>query len=60
MLTLEQCRKLAPELADLSDDKLLEIRDTLYQLAQLALDSWFETQGSKSRTWSLPDSINQL
>ena len=42
MLTLAQCRKLAPDLESLPDEKLLETRDNLYQLAQLALDSYLE------------------
>jgi hypothetical protein len=37
-LTLEQCRKVDPKLKALSDEELSEVRDDLYELAQLALD----------------------
>ena len=49
-MTLAQCRKVAPELADLSDEELLEARDVLYELAQLAYEAWKArtNDGSKS------------
>lgn len=39
-MTLSQCRKVAPELSDLTDEELLEARDILYELAQLAYEAW--------------------
>ena len=44
---LERCRKDFPELAALTDQELLEARDTLYELAKLALESWAQQPGSK-------------
>lgn len=55
MLSLEQCRKIDPELKNLSDEELLEVRDLLYQMGQLAFDNWAkEKWGSKSPEWLLP------
>lgn len=39
MLSLEQCRKIDPTLAYLSDDELLRVRDHLCDIARLAIDS---------------------
>ena len=39
MLTLEQCRRIDPDLANLSYDDLLALRDRLYAVANVALDS---------------------
>ena len=57
MLTLEQCRKLDPALADIPDAELLIIRDQLYELSQLAFEDWrAEKQSSKYPTGVLPQS----
>lgn len=39
MLTLEQCRRIDPDLANLPDEELLAFRDKLYAVANVALDS---------------------
>ena len=44
MLSLEEIRKVEPKLKDLPDEKVAEIRDSLYQLAELALDSYIDEQ----------------
>lgn len=48
MLTLEQLRKIDPDLAHLPDDEILEIRDSLHDLCQLMFDDWLDNgAGSK-------------
>jgi hypothetical protein len=48
-MTLAQCRKVAPELNDLSDEALLELRDLAYQFAELLFDAWHQERlGSKN------------
>ena len=47
MLTLEQCRRIDPDLANLSDDELLALRDKLYAVANVALDSLGRHEASK-------------
>jgi hypothetical protein len=42
MLGAEQLRKIDPELAHLSDDEILEIRNSLYDLGGLIFDDWLE------------------
>lgn len=58
MLTKEQMIKIDPELAKLSDEELFALRDSFYNLAQLAFD--FSQEGkkgdSKSPTRSFPPS----
>lgn len=49
VLSIEQLRKIDPMLSHLSDDKLLEIRNSFYDLGQLIFDDWLENgAGSKS------------
>ncbi len=38
MLTLERCRVLLPDGSELSDEEVLEQRDLLYDLAEIAVD----------------------
>lgn len=58
--SLEQCRKKYPELAHLSDEELLEVRDTLYELAQLAVESWKKKNGfHENPTGFLTNNLNQ-
>ncbi len=45
MLSFEELRKVDPALKDVSDDELWEIRDLLYQQAQLALQCFLESKG---------------
>ncbi len=47
MLTLEQCRRIDPDLANLPDDELLALRDKLYAVANTALDSLGRHEASK-------------
>jgi hypothetical protein len=46
MLSLDECRKIDPEIGDLSDEEMLDVRDRLYEIAQLA----FDTRPAKSLT----------
>lgn len=55
MLSLEQCRKIDPNLEKLSDEEVVLIRENLYEGAQLALESWVKkNSGSKNLEWLLP------
>ena len=47
MLSLEQCRKIDPRLKDMPDEAVAKIRDLLYEVGQLAFDTWTEENGSK-------------
>jgi hypothetical protein len=48
MLSIDQLKKLDPKLAHLSDDEILEIRNSLYDLGGLVFDDWLENgEGSK-------------
>ena len=40
-------REIEPKLRDLSDGQVAEIRDLIYELAQLAYDSYKEQNDSK-------------
>lgn len=42
MLSIEECKKIDPSLADLTDDELRAVRNDLYVLGELALDSYIE------------------
>jgi hypothetical protein len=54
MLTLEQLRRTDPELRDLPESELVEIRAALYESAQLAFEVyWSRKDGSKYPTGSL-------
>jgi len=47
MLSLEDCRKIDPELNNISDQELEAIRDCLYGLGNLAIEDWIrENSGS--------------
>ena len=55
MLSVEQMRKVDPELASLSDSELEALRSDLYETAQLAFDVWWtEKSGSKNPVRLLP------
>ena len=45
MLSIEQLRKADPELNNLSDEEILKIRDSFYELGALIFDNWVETEG---------------
>jgi len=42
MLSINHLRNIDPELQDLADDELIDIRAKLYALAELALDCWIK------------------
>lgn len=45
MLSLEECRKYMPEdEVEISDERLLELRNQLYGLCELALDDYFDSK----------------
>lgn len=57
-LSIEQCRKICPAIREASDAEVLEIRDSLYAMARLALDTWAtkKNDSSKYPLGSLPSS----
>ena len=57
MLSVEQLRKIDPDLAHLSDDEVLRVRNTFYELGQIMYEDW-EAQrgGSKNPFGGLQDS----
>ena len=48
MMSLKRIRELEPGLASKSDEEVAEIRDALYELAEIALDSYFEKKKQES------------
>jgi len=57
MISLDECRKIQPELADLPDEEVSKIRELLYGLGQLVFETWHEEKsGSKNQLGSLTDS----
>lgn len=43
MLSIEKCRELLGDTAiDMPDEKITEIRDSLYTLGEISLDQYFE------------------
>lgn len=42
MISLEEMRKIEPKLIEKSDEELIKIRDLLYGLAKLSLESYFD------------------
>lgn len=40
MLSVEKCRQLIPDSENFSDEEITEIRESLYDLAQLAFERW--------------------
>lgn len=42
MLTLDECKKIAPDLNNLSDKQLEELRDTIYAIVKKTLDNYIE------------------
>jgi microsomal dipeptidase-like Zn-dependent dipeptidase len=49
MLSLEKCRELIPHEKELTDEQIEEIRETLYGLAELALESYFREKNLGKR-----------
>lgn len=57
MLSVEELKKIDPDLAGLTDAELEEVRAELYAVGQLAFDVWWtEESGSKNPVGSLPNS----
>lgn len=57
MLSIEQMLKIDPDLANLSDADLEELRASLYESAQLAFDIyWAKKHDSKNPIGLLPSS----
>lgn len=42
MLSIKKCREFLPKDTELTDDEVLKIRDALYELAEISLDSYFD------------------
>lgn len=42
MLSLEQCYEIDPSLRNLSEEEVLEIRNQLYELGELAVDDFIK------------------
>lgn len=40
MLSLKECRKIDPSLSARTDAEILEIRDQLYAVAEMAYEEW--------------------
>lgn len=47
MLSIERLREIDPELKDLSDEDIEEVRAILYDLGDLIWDVWLEEQREK-------------
>ncbi len=47
MLSIEKCRELIPGNEEYTDKDIEEIRTTLYGLAELALECYFDDQKKK-------------
>ncbi len=46
MLSVEQCKNYLP---GYSDDKVEEVRDSLYQLAGIAIDNYSKSRSTRQR-----------
>lgn len=46
MLSIEECREYLDD-KNLSDEEVLEIRDNLYGLAEIAIESYIKEKGIK-------------
>jgi len=42
MISLDECRKLEPDLMKLSDEEVTKIRNLMYGLGQLIYETWDE------------------
>lgn len=57
MISIDECRKIQPELAELSDEEVTKIRELMYGLGQLVFETWHGEQcGSKNPLGSLTPS----
>ncbi len=48
MLSVEQLRKIDPELRDITDENLEKIRETFYSISQLAFETFNKNYVSKN------------
>ncbi len=60
MITIEELKKLEPELADKSDKEVTVIRNLLYQAANLALENFFEDKSGSKNPVGLLTSSEQV
>jgi hypothetical protein len=43
MLSIKECRELLDDVSkDMTDEKVLEVRDSLYELAEIVLDEYIQ------------------
>ena len=54
MISLDECRKLSPNLANASDEQVKKVREQLYELGQLALECWMEDNGGSKNPLKNP------
>ncbi len=47
MISVQQARKIDPELKDLTDEEIQAVIKDLYDLGSLALECWVATKSSK-------------
>ena len=60
MLDLDKLRKIDPDVAHLTDDELIKIRQSFYDFGQLIFEDWQEQKfGSKYPIGSFPDKQDQ-
>ena len=60
MLSLERCRALLPNDQGLSDDEVLDLRDRLYDLAEIAIDHLPEVGKLRRRATTSPERSMEL
>lgn len=61
MLSLEKIYRIDPILKDLPEKEVLALRDELYKLGELALESWEKQKsGSKNPKWLLPNTNKDI
>lgn len=58
MLSLEQCRKVDPDLKDIPDEELMGVLKVLYEFGNLVMDSYEKKLIPKIPFGSQPDSDN--
>ena len=49
MLSLEKCRKLLAKDSNLSDEEVIKLRDSMYDLANISIDSFLQTKSCTER-----------
>ncbi len=56
MITIDQARKIEPELKNFTDEEILAVLGDMYGLSQLAFEKWIIKRGSKNPDRSLLNS----